>query len=276
LEVDRPVPLSVQNGNRIIFSIGRYGVKTLRIVCDGAPQTVQGVTVRAAADMRVELTWKDGGDNIVRYDIYRSSTPDYTPSPRFFVGQTTSTTFTDMPRYGFGLFLNRLEPDTTYYYKIVEADRWNNVGSASDAIKVTTLSSSVKNSLPVKVEGLHAFSVSPVGTSNLSALWFYTNPESDIVQYRIHRGTLPGFKPDDKNLLMTLDALQTFRHVTPHGFKTVDRQLREYDRQVVADETVSPGTTYYYRVCGVDKAGQPGTFSEEASVTTKTAGKEPN
>ncbi len=275
LEVDRPVPLSVQNGNRIIFSIGRYGVKTLRIVCDGAPQTVQGVTVRAAADMRVELTWKDGGDNIVRYDIYRSSMPDYTPSPRFFVGQTTSTTFTDMPRYGFGLFLNRLEPDTPYYYKIVAADRWNNVGSASDAIKVTTLSSSVKNSLPVKVEGLHAFSVSPVGTSNLSALWFYTNPESDIVQYRIHRGTLPGFKPDDKNLLMTLDALQTFRHVTPHGFKTVDRQLREYDRQVVADETVSPGTTYYYRVCGVDKAGQPGTFSEEASVTTKIAGKEP-
>ena len=75
--------------------------------------------------------------------------------------------------------------------------------------------------------------------------------------------------PTQENLLTTLDARQIFRHITPHEFKTVDRQLREYDRQVVADETAAHGTTYYYRVCAVDEAGQRGEFSEESSVKTK-------
>jgi hypothetical protein len=128
--------------------------------------------------------------------------------------------------------------------------------------------------VPAKVEGLHAFSVSPVGIGNWAALWFYTNPESDVVKYRLYRSTTSGFVPDNQNLLMSLDVQQTFRHTTPHGFRTVDRQLREYDRQVITDETVAPETTYYYRVCAVDKAGQQGDFSEEASVTTKPPGKE--
>jgi chitodextrinase len=37
------------------------------------------------------------------------------------------------------------------------------------------------------------------------------------------------------------------------------------------DDTVQPGTTYYYRVRAVDTAGQRGPFSLEASVRTKPA-----
>ena len=35
-----------------------------------------------------------------------------------------------------------------------------------------------------------------------------------------------------------------------------------------ADETVGPETTYYYKVCAVDAAGQKGAFSNEATVRT--------
>jgi hypothetical protein len=269
LEVDRPIPLSIRDGNRILLSIPPYSVKTLRVVCGGAPPEVQGLTVRPVADMRVELAWKEAGPDIVRYDVYRDTTPDFAPSLRFLIGQTGSASYVDTPRYGFGIWENRLEPETTYYYKVVAADRWNNLGPASTATQATTLSTRTRNSIPLKVEGLHAFSVSPVGEYNFVGLWFYTNPESDVSQYRIHRGTQPGFKPDAKSLLTTFDARQTFRHITPHAFKTVDRQLREYDRQVVTDETAAPGTTYYYRICAVDEAGQLGEFSEESSVKTK-------
>jgi hypothetical protein len=269
LEVDRPLPLPIQDGNRILLAIAPHGVKTLRIVCGGSPPQVQSLTARPVADMCVDLTWRELGPDVVRFDVYRDTTPDYAPSPRFLIGQTGEAAYVDKPHHGFGIWQNRLEPATTYYYKVVAADRWNNLGPASTATQATTLSSQARNSNPVQVRGLHAFSVSPVGQNHFAGLWFYTNPESDVVQYRIHRHTRAGFKPEDENLLMSLDVRQTFRHITPHGFKTVDRQLREYDRQVVADESTAPGTTYFYRVCAVDAAGQRGAFSEEASVKTK-------
>ena len=239
LEVDRPVPLPIQDGNRILVPILPHGVKTLRLICAGLPPAVQKLTARPAADMCVELTWRELGSDVVQYDVYRDTTRDFVPSPRFLIGQTGATAYVDKPRLGSGIWENRLEPATTYYYKVVAADRWNNLGPASTATQATTLSSQTGNSIPVKVEGLHAFSVSPVGENNFVGLWFYTNPESDVVQYRIHRDAQAGFKPGDKNLLMTLDARQTFRHITPHGFKTVERQLREYDRQVMTDESAA-------------------------------------
>ena len=50
--------------------------------------------------------------------------------------------------YG-GWINNRLEPATTYYYRVAAVDRWNNEGPPSPAVRVTTLKSSEKNMAPL-------------------------------------------------------------------------------------------------------------------------------
>jgi len=44
--------------------------------------------------------------------------------------------------------------------------------------------------------------------------------------------------------------------------------VKDYDHAIFADKAVEPDTTYYYRVCAIDAAGQKGPFSSEASVKT--------
>jgi len=111
--------------------------------------------------------------------------------------------------------------------------------------------------------------VSPVSPHNYIALWFYTNAEPDVPRYRVHRGTTPAFTPDATNLLTELDATATFTHTTPHGFGTVTRQLREYNRIMYVDQDVRPDTTYYYQVCAVNEPGKVGKCSAENSARTK-------
>ncbi|MCL5096250.1 MAG: hypothetical protein M1608_01680, partial [Candidatus Omnitrophica bacterium] len=221
------------------------------------------------ADRRVDLEGQDAGTDIARYDIYRDTTADFAPSPRFLVGETTGNAYSDTPRSSFAAWGNRVEPDTTYYYRVVAVDHWNNAGPPAESVSVTTPDSGLKNAVPSRVTGLHAYLVSPVSTNNLVGLWFYTNPESDVSEYRVYRGSIPGFTADQSTLLATLDARRMFHHVTPHAFKTVDRSLKEYDRQVLADEDVQPDSTYFYKICAVDAAGQAGPLSEEVHVHTK-------
>ena len=47
--------------------------------------------------------------------------------------------------------------------------------------------------------------------------------------------------------------------------------MSDYDHMMYLDESVQPMTTYYYRVCAVDVAGQRGEFSHEVAATTKEA-----
>jgi hypothetical protein len=84
--------------------------------------------------------------------------------------------------------------------------------------------------------------------------------------YRIYRSLKQGFIPDESNSYEDLDVTQVFKHITPHGFKTVYRQLNEYDAQVYTDENVEIGKVYYYRVCAIDKSGLTGEASDEVSV----------
>jgi hypothetical protein len=145
-----------------------------------------------------------------------------------------------------------------------------NTGSdLSEPVRVTTLSTGEKNSVPHPVLGLAATSVSPVSSFNYICLLFYTNVESDVTRYRVHRSETPGFRPGDATLLHDIDARQKFNHVIPHGFATVTRELRDYTMIVYPDESARPNRRYYYRVCAVDEAGQEGEFSDEVSAISE-------
>ena len=80
-----------------------------------------------------------------------------------------------------------LEPKSTYYYRVVAVDRYNNTGEPGELVKVTTLNTEQKNLPPIKVEGMQAIIVSPITEHNIVNILFRTSCESDVIKYEIHQ-----------------------------------------------------------------------------------------
>lgn len=267
VEEDRPKPLEVGSGKQVAFTIRPFGVTTVRVLYkpSAALPAVGGMKVEPVSDREVRLTWQvDANDaqRLSQYRVYRGTTPDFRPSLTNLVQRPATMSCADRPQLNYGGWINnRLEPGTTYYYRVAAVDRWNNEGPISAPVRVTTLKSAVKDSPPLRVEGLRAFVVSNVGPYNYINLLWRTNVESDVVKYELHRGATPGFPVTETSRIAAIDVTQP-----GNGSK---RALREYDHQMYADKDVRPRTTYYYRVCAVDASGQSGEVSDEATTTTK-------
>lgn len=264
IEVDRPKAPTLVATNQFKFSIAAHGVKTIRVRADSRPPRLDQVVAKPVSDMEVELSWTpvpDGSAELSHYDVYRGETPGFAVGLSSWVGRSTEAVFLDQPRLNHGGWRdNRLEPGTTYYYRVRPVDRGNNFGQVSQEVRVTTRESREANRSPAVVEGLYAVHVSPVSPHDYVALWWYTNCESDITHYRIYRG--------DDVLLTEVDAASLFTHTTPHGFGTVTRELREYNRILYVDQDVVPGRTYCYRVQAVDRWGTAGEPSSPVAVAT--------
>jgi hypothetical protein len=273
VEVDRDLPVPISRRNTITLSLRPFGIKTIRVI-PGQSYTLAppgAVLARALSDREINLSWNAGsGKHLSYYRIYRGTTEDFIPSLANCVGTTTVPQYDDRPALNTGGWLdNRIEPATTYYYRIQAVGSLNTQSSPGPAVAVKTLSSETKNSLPNKVVGLAATSVSPITSFNYVCLFFSTNCESDVTKYRIYRGESPGFRPDDAHVLYTVDARDTYVHVTPHAYATVTRALRDYTVIVYPDESAKPNRRYYYRVCAVDEAGQAGELSDEVSALSE-------
>ena len=274
VEDDRSVKLKVSDKNKVTFTIRPYGVKTIRVQSQdkGKAAKVKGLKARAVADMQVELSWKAIADKnraISHYNIYRGRSVEFKPSLRNLVGRCAATSYTDRPRLDYGGWINnRIEPDTVYYYKITAVDRWNNESEASKAVKVKTLKASEKNSIPSRVKGLYVAFVSDITEDRYLNLIFYTNVESDVTGYRIHRSSEPNFVPEASNLLGFVDMARTVTEKTAAREK-LTRRLGDYCSAMYADKSVGVGQRYYYKVCAVDRAGNIGRFSRETSGQVK-------
>jgi hypothetical protein len=220
--------------------------------------------------MQVELTWLSPGPDISHYNIYRDTGEKCEPQLLNLVGQAPAPKFTDRPRLNQGGWIRTtLEPATTYYYRVVPVDRWNNPGAPSATIKVTTLTAQQKNLPPVKVEALRAILVSPISKDNFVNLLFRTACESDVSRYEIHRSTRPDFMPDPTTEVGRVGSDEVIKGSQEYGHTPLDYPVKSFDHAMFRDDTVEPGTTYYYQVCAVDTAGQRGEFSEQARITTK-------
>lgn len=278
VEDDRPAALEVADGSRVTFTIPPFGIKTIRVTskAQGLPARVTDLQAEPVSDMEVALSWQveaKTADRIDHYNVYRGTSPDFRPTLLNLVARPSGASWTDRPQLNYGGWINnRLEPDTTYYYRVSAVDRWNNEGPISAAVQAKTLKTAEKNAVPLQVEGLRVILVSRVAPYNFLNLLWRTNCESDVKQYNIHRGTQPGFVPDDSNRIGVVDADTIEKGSPDYGHTPIDRKLREFDHQMYRDEKVQPGTTYYYRVCAVDAAGQAGPYSLEAKGRTKPAG----
>jgi hypothetical protein len=272
VEDDRPSPLKVDDQGRILVPLEPFGVKTVRILCPRrvAPTPLAGVHARAVSDMEVALSWQAGpAGQVSHYNVYRATKPDFQPGLLQLVGRAPQAKWVDRPQLNFGGWLhNRLEPHTTYYYRVTAVDRWNNEGPASAAVTATTLTSTEKSAVPLPVEGLMAVHVSEVAPHNYINLDFRTNCESDIVRYDVYRSTQPGFKPEAAQRIGAVDPAAIIPGGKSYGQTPVDRRMDEFDHLMYQDDAVEPHTTYYYRVCAVDRVGQRGPCSHEAAART--------
>ena len=288
IEEDRPAPLDIQHGNELTLSLKPFGVKTVRVVMEGgAASPVAGVQAKALSDREVELSWSadpSQAGSVSHYNVYRSTKPDFHPSLLNLVARPAQPVYTDRPQLNYGGWINnRLEPDTVYYYKISAVDRWSNEGPLSAPVRAKTLTTAEKNAVPLQVQALHAVLVSPLTDHNYVNLLFRTDCESDVKKYEIHRSTTAGFEPNASTRLGTADtdAVITSKVGPVHGVPVSERPTVQhpaglYDHMMFTDDSVQPSTTYYYRVCAINTAGQRGPYSREASIHTKVAGTLPS
>ena len=197
MEVDRNLSVPISHKNELTFSIRPFGIKTIRVIPAqrALPFPPTGVRAGHARIGKLILSWKGASDGEHSYyRIYRDTRADFTPSLINCVGTTPRPFYADRPTLNFGGWLdNRIEPTTTYYYRIQAVGPFNTQSSASQPVEAKTLSPREKNSIPNKVLGLAATSVSPITSFNYICLLFYTNCESDVTHYRIHRSETPGF-----------------------------------------------------------------------------------
>jgi hypothetical protein len=270
VEDDRDNKLPVTGGNSFTVTVRPFGVTTVRVVSDHAVPAVPTVTAQAVADMQVNLRWT--ASNAAHYNIYRDTDPKCAASPLNFVGETDAASFADIPATHPGGLRSTLEPSTTYYYRVVPVDRWNNSGASSAVAKATTLSPAEKNLPPVKVQGLIAILVSERSSFNFINVMFHTSAESDVAAYEIYRSTQSGFAPGAGTQIGKVGNNDIIKGGDYYGHIDIDYPVREFDHATFLDQTVDPGMKYYYKVRAVDTAGQAGECSDEAAIRTKGTG----
>jgi hypothetical protein len=90
---------------------------------DVQPPTAPGSLQAAGAAGQISLSWNASTDDVgvASYDIYRSTTPGFTPSSSNRIGQPTGTTYTD----------KNLAPGT-YYYLAAAEDAAGNISAPSN------------------------------------------------------------------------------------------------------------------------------------------------
>ena len=200
------------------------------------------------------------------FNVYRSQDPACHAKALNFIGTSEGTTYLDQTELNYGGWgHNRLDENTTYHYRVVPVDRFNNQGDMSEVIHCTTMASDVADAAPLKVEGVYTVHVSPLAPENYINLWFYTNFEKDVDKYMIHRGETADFVPDEDNLIHTL---------IPSGdsmFFSRKYSNSELNRQMYADKTAEVNKACYYRVCAVDNNGNRGEYSDPAFAIMNVA-----
>lgn len=244
--------------NEIEFHINGHGIKTLRLI--GMPSSLIGVSnidAQPLSNEEVRLTWE--GNHAGHYNIYRSQDPSCEINALNLAGISEGNSYLDhtVLDYAGGMH-RRVDPNTTYYYRVQAVDKFNNRGSASKAVKCTTLKSEQADARPNKVQGVYTAHVSPLAPEDYINLWFYTNFEKDVDKYLIHRSESEDFVPGKANLIHTLipseDSI-TFHYTYSNA---------ELNRQMYADKSAQVNTVYYYKVAAVDEGGNVGECSNAA------------
>ena len=180
------------------------------------PVAPAGLGASAISDSQINLNWTASTTSNVEYEVFRSTTPGFAPSPNNLITTTATTTYSD----------TGLASATTYYY-IVEANNSYLTSLPSNQASDTTQSTPIPPpAAPAAPTALVAIDAS---STQISLLW--TGSSTHSVQYEVFRGTISGFTPSSGNLVAIISAT---------GY---------------SDTGLNGGTTYYYLVEALNNAG---------------------
>ena len=199
----------------------------------GAPTSLAGLITQDA----IKLTWASPTANVdgstpvslLGYNVYRSGSAEI-PGKLLNTTPILDTNFDDQ-------FFEFDKP--TFYFV-------RSVSVGTEGVPVESGESNIVQLLPKDVFPPSApGSITLAATPSVISIFFATNPEKDIVGYRLYRSEDPAL---DKALWQQL----TKEMITTNTFQ---------------DASVSSGKTYYYYLTATDKAGNVSAPSDVVSET---------
>ncbi len=228
---DPQTELALESPQALKFEISAFDWRTILIQARGRPLG-QAVRLRAVAlgDNYVRLTWEREGDS-EGWCIFRGEKADFAPTQYNLVGFTAGTEFAES-----GLLMG-----TTYHYRVMAVDRWNNGGKPSPALTVTTSTENISPPAP-----LEEVRVATIDRETLSLIW-KTSREKDVAFYEIHRAEKADLTDQVKIALVPAEPFY-IHHYYDHG--------------------LSSDTGYLYTVTMVDLAGNRSPHSMPATGRT--------
>jgi len=163
--------LSIVNGNGVpsISSYVRLPAPYEDNIAPTAPASLSANGVIGAAN----LSWPAATDNVgvTQYNVYRSTTSNFTAGPANQIGQTASTTFTDTA------------PAGTYYYQVTAQDAVGNIGAPSPEASATILTDSTPPSAP------SALTVTSTTTAAVGLSWTASTDNVSVTGYQVWRNS---------------------------------------------------------------------------------------
>jgi fibronectin type 3 domain-containing protein len=235
---------------------GNSAASAQAIVTTPAPVVIApatSLTAVGSSPQQIDLRWIPStapapNTAPVNYAIYRSTTPNFTPSPANLMGTTIGiTNYVDnnypatLTPAGPGV-----QPGTTYYYQVI-ASTLSGVSEAVTA-SATSLPATPSAAAPAALTGLTAMAED---ANEIDLIWNSTNSGwgTTVTTYNVYRSTTPTFTPSGSNLI---------GNVKTNWYQ---------------DVLVSASTQYYYQV--IANNGLGGSPSS-ATVTATTPALNPN
>ena len=155
------------------------------------PVAPSGLAASSSSDSEIDLSWSASSTSGVVYELFRSTTPGFQPSPSNLATTTSATSFTD----------TGLAASTTYYYVVEASDSILTSLPSNQASAATESAPTPPPTTPAAPTGLGATAVS---SREIDLLW--TGSSTPSVQYQVYRSTTPGFSPPAGNLVTTTTA----------------------------------------------------------------------
>lgn len=225
-------PLTVKDG-KVTFEIGPFAFTTIRF---NGPKTALAAVAdfkgEAVSDKSIRLTWK-AVPEAAAYLVYRSEDPASPATAYNLIGRSATPEFTD----------DWLKIGTEYFYHVAPVSAFNQQGENSGQIAVRTDTKNI--SPPRAVTGL---GIVRQGPRELKVYWD-KSPEPDVARYLVYRS---------QNEDLPFAQWQNMATVTANP-----RFLQTW-----LDTTVSPASTYYYKVLPEDWSGNRQTASMATFAST--------
>jgi beta-galactosidase len=208
--------------------------------CTAAPGIAGALVAAGASSSQIGLSWSAssaGSSCAVTYDVYRSTTPGFTPPTGTLVasGQTV-TTFAD----------TGLMAATTYYYVVVAVDA---IGSSAPSARASAMTMSTSSSAPpctTVPSQPTGFVASAASVSSISLAWTADiAPANCALTYNVYASNTSGFVPSQTNLVAS--------GVTSNLYTNVG---------------LTASTTYFYVIEAVDGAGNSEPSTQVQDTTT--------